>query len=141
MAKKRRSPGGANRRTTGGRYTPPVARLPLPPLEPEDLVPLTTAAEDRLFEKAEQDLRRRCDRLLGSNPTTQYEWDEADLVGMDGLDATDEELIAYWRTFRRAGQIVATEWPDLAFVAAALRRGEDPAEAFAASWADPDGAG
>ena len=87
-------------------------------------------AEDRAFwadyNQADHELHLRCNALLPDQPVTADEWLDADLISMDGLDATDDELIAYWAAHRKAAEL-DWEYPDLAYIFDALQGGEDPA--------------
>lgn len=79
------------------------------------------------YRLTERSLRERCNRLV-SPPLTSTEWTEAMLMDMDGLDATDAELKAYWRLHRFVVEHDddAMEFPDLRYVMDALDLGKDP---------------
>ncbi len=135
---KRKGPGRPNR--SSGRYTPPK-QPPLPSVLPPPLaLPRSQTrsggtAEDREFwadyNQADHELHERCNALLPDQPVTANEWLDADLISMDGLDATDDELIAYWAAHRKAAEL-DWEYPDLAYIFDALQAGEDPAAKLAA---------
>lgn len=110
----------------------------LPPLTlPRSQGPSRTSKEDREFwadyNHADHELHQRCNALLSDNPVTAGEWLDADLISMDGLDATDQELVAYWAAHRKA---VELDWelPDLSYVFDALREGQDPAAKLVAEY-------
>ena len=87
---------------------------------------------------ADLELRIRCDALL-VHATTDEEWYDARLIEMDGADATDEQLVAYWRLYRH---LIATYEidlaPDLAEVVRPLEAGLDPVAEWDARWASND---
>lgn len=120
----RRQPGG-------GRYTPPKVRVQVPENAEE--------AERREFwadyGEASRRLLQRCNALL-EEQVTREEWVNADLMGMDGQWATDEQLVAYWAVFRRAVELECEEPPDLRFVTDALESSEDPVVTFEKWWED-----
>jgi hypothetical protein len=91
------------------------------------------------YEVAERALRERCAALLGEHPPTDEEWSDAVLLEMDGQDASDEELVAYWRTHRRAMELDLLEPPELRFIIDALAVGEDPAVTYVQGFEDDDG--
>jgi hypothetical protein len=124
---------GARKPKRGGRYTPPKPRLPAVDVEDEVDVVAGLANSDRA-------LRARCAALLLVPPTDE-EWREADLLSSDALDATDEELVAYWSTHRRIVELEldVPGFPDLTQICEALARGVDPAQEVVAFWtADHD---
>lgn len=129
--------GKPKRGQPGGRYTPrgtvsytPASRR-AEAMASDDAVVVGLASAGRM-------LRARCDALLGDAPTTASEWAEADLMGMDGQDATDVELVAYWRLHRHAATTEALEMPELWFVMDALSEGVDPVAKWDAEWAEMD---
>lgn len=122
MAKRKR--GG--RSGGGGRYTPPKRSTePVAPAQQVETFAQSLRRQDR-------ELRARCAALL-EEPPTNTEWVEADLAGMDGFDATDEELVGFWSAYRRSIELdPEMEPPDLRMVMDCLERGEDPAAAVSA---------
>lgn len=137
MSRKRKAP----RKASGGRYTPPGTRPTAPPRgrrQPPSITGLRQLAESEPFEvtmrRQSRALRARCDALL-DEPTTEEEWQDADLEQMDGSDAPDELLIAYWKAHRRTAEL--GEWdepPDLAQVRGWLEAGIDPVVAIEARY-------
>lgn len=77
-------------------------------------------------------LRARCDSLLDT-PTTDEEWQDADLESMDPWDATDEQLIGFWKANRRAAELDPEGFPlDLRQVTDWMDDGIDPVAAVEA---------
>ena len=126
----------AKKQRKGGRTTPPGTQ-PRRSLPRSPDRPIVAAAEQQRSEfwaayRAKDDaLRRRCAALVDP-PLTDAEWREADLLQMDGDDATDDELRAYWRAHRVSDERGDDELPDLRFVTDALAAGRDPVAEWAA---------
>lgn len=124
----------ARKKQGGGRYTAPKPTVPKAVRDEQDLVASQLRSQDR-------QLRQRCAELLGDEAPTDIEWREADLEQMQAHDATDEELVAYWRAHRACVRLDFPEFVDLAFIRDVLARGADPVEelvAQAAAWDDEE---
>lgn len=114
------------------RVTPPKAT----PGAGEPVQRLETVAQS--LSRQDLELRARCAALL-DQPPTNSERSDADLSGMDGFHATDEELVAYWSAYRRAVELdPETEPLELRTVIDWLDRGEDPVEAVSAWFNEAD---
>jgi hypothetical protein len=120
---------GSGKKSKGGRYTPPAPRRVEPVVDDHQAFWDSYNASDRV-------LRQRCARLVDPPPTS-LEWAEATLMEMGGHDASDDELIGYWRVHRYA-EAHNGELPDLAIIGAALAAGTDPVEYWVASNADDE---
>lgn len=120
---KRKKTAKKTRVANGGRYTPPKSKS----ADTSERAQFWSA-----YEAAGNDLRGRCDKLL-DDPTSDEEWQESDLLGMGGQDASDEELISYWATHRSAIDLdPSVEFlPELAFVTESLQSGRDPVQHWA----------
>lgn len=110
----------------GGRYTPPKAAVGVD----------SDAEFWASMRRQTSELRQRCNALLGDHPPTDEEWVDADLAGMDGFAASDEELVAYWATHRRSVELGYDEMPDLAFIAGCSRQSKDPVIEYTTGWDD-----
>lgn len=125
------------KKRNGDRYTmpKPKAAAPVPmPLSDEER---ETQEFWRNMRRQEQDLRSRCNALLHPDVPSNDEWRDADLQGMNGEDASDEELIAYWRVHRAAMEIEdLSELPNLRQVTDYINSGRDPVQAFRKEYAE-----
>jgi hypothetical protein len=111
-----------------GRYTPPKPKVP---------IEVTAREKDEFWEDyrvISRNLRRRCADLLPGDPPSDAEWQNAALMDMDGQDASDAELVAYWALHRAAIELGADELPDLRYATDQLALGHDPAEQFTREW-------
>jgi hypothetical protein len=122
----------------GGRYTPPKRSVSPPggAFVPRFVSTRPAAGADP-FVAADRSLRERCEALIGE-PISNSDWMDADLIGMDGLHASDEELRSYWAVYRKALELDPDldESPELRFVMDALDDGDDPVEAYIKWWND-----
>jgi hypothetical protein len=126
-----------NKKGKGGRYTAPGTK----PSTRSTPSPVLHVDDDRAFWAAlrekDRELQQRCARLVDPAPSPS-EWADAALMDMDGFDASDEELVAYWRVHRDAVASGYDFSPELADITNALKAGIDPVEHWRATFHDDD---